>query len=142
MAIGTDASPYLVFWNPNIQNHSVYSLSFPIVKLNTAPVTGLLSPCVNMLVSISKNGFIKNWNHANVSNIWDTNSTVEDAIGLLSNGILIIGSYRGELRECDLYSGICQSSLVVHSGIIYAFENLHNGDLVTGSNDEGQSVEY
>lgn len=115
MAIGTDTTPYIVFWNPNIQNNALTSVTLPNSNLHSATVTGLKFTSNNMLVSVSKDGYVKKWNYASLINMWDTDSGYsENSVGLLNNGKLVTGSDYGYLREWDLSTGVNPTSYTAY----------------------------
>jgi WD40 repeat protein len=137
VAIGTDASPFTVFWTPSIQNSPIFNIPFPNANLHTDTVTGLKFTCNNSLISVSKDVHVKKWNFASATNIWDTSASAAlYAVGLLNSGRIVTGSNNGVIRDCDM-NGTCPAiGVFIHtSNIINAYEILDNGDLVSGAND-------
>ena len=135
MAIGTDASPFLLFWNPNIQKNPIYNVSYTTTNRHSAAITGLKYTPDNQLISISKDKFVRSWNYSDkVTSIWRTNTFDEEySVGQLNRSLLVIGSISGLIRQCDVNTGACQPPVYIHSSSINAFEILVNGDLVSGS---------
>ena len=130
MAIGTDAPPYIVFWNPYTQK-SPYTLPFP--NTHTGMVRSLKCADKNTLISISNDTYVKNWNYADATNIWNIKMSYEQtALELLNNRTLVVGSVNGSLSECDISTGSCQTPVKIHGNQINDFEILENGDLVSG----------
>ena len=131
MAVGIDAPPYIVFWNPYTRT-SPYTLPFP--KTHSGIVRALKCTENNMLISVSNDTYVKNWNYADATNIWDIKmSNEQTAMELLNNATLVVGSISGSLSACDLSSGNCQQPVIIHGATINAFEVLENGDLVSGT---------
>ena len=139
MAIGTDAPPYILFWNPYGQK-SPYTLPFP--NTHTGKINDLKCANNSMLISTSNDNQIENWNYANATKNWDTKMPNEqNAIEIVSSDKLVIGATNGVISECAINTGVCQQLSTLHTNIVNSFELLNNGDLVSGT-EGGYAIQW
>ena len=139
MAIGTDAPPYILFWNPFDQK-SAYTLPFP--NTHAGKINDLKCANNSMLISTSNDTHVENWNYANATKNWDIQMQNEqNAIGIVNSEKLVLGAINGIITECVINTGSCQQLTTLHTTKVNSFELLDNGDLVS-STKGGYAIQW